>query len=231
MKKLLLATATLAIVAATPAFATTPVQVILDNFSVNQGPFTVDLADGSALPGAMSGTVAIGGGVNRSLTLTPLSASGDINMDARVRSGQLQVINGVLDDSRVVVEWSLPSSFNIPTGATGVSFFLDITGSDGNPATAGLFAALSLGSQNIPINVGASGPAAPYTLTFSLGNVIPTGNALRLTLDGQPGWDVSVDRIGYTFTPPPPQVAEPATLALMGAGLLGLGLMRRRRAA
>ena len=48
---------------------------------------------------------------------------------------------------------------------------------------------------------------------------------------GSPFGEADIDAVGAISSAPPVGVPEPSILALLGAGLLGLGFMRRRRAA
>lgn len=63
----------------------------------------------------------------------------------------------------------------------------------------------------------------------SLGGVdLLTVRAIELFADGPAGFDLSVD---FIESVPPLPVPEPASLTLLGAGIVGLGAIRRRRKA
>jgi hypothetical protein len=63
------------------------------------------------------------------------------------------------------------------------------------------------------------------TLTYNLGN----GDALEIFLYNATDWNIT-PKIGFELVDAPP-VPEPALLGLIGSGLAGLGLIRRRRKA
>lgn len=75
--------------------------------------------------------------------------------------------------------------------------------------------------------------ASGYALFYDLTNAITAATInLSTYFPGNPGYShISFYDTGSTPPPPPVAVPEPASLTLFGAGLLGLGMVRRRKAA
>ncbi|MBX3678907.1 MAG: PEP-CTERM sorting domain-containing protein [Rhodocyclaceae bacterium] len=153
-----------------------------------------------------------------------------------VLSGSATVVNGGFSvsnddgvDTSVSLKWELAAGL-VPSGATGLNFLFTVVQSDGNLTD------LAFSFNNSPLkDFGIPGNTVGQNLTFDIAaDALDTGGTLELAINGDPGWDLRLDSIGLTYTDPdvtPPlnPIPEPATLALVGLGLLGAGALRRRR--
>jgi hypothetical protein len=83
---------------------------------------------------------------------------------------------------------------------------------------------LGIFSSNLSTNLG--GKLADITSAQNNVGINPTGNFLYFVSDSsRGGGDVLLHSLSVT----PDPVSEPASFALLGGGLLGFGLLRRRR--
>jgi hypothetical protein len=217
---------------ATPAFAVTTTTVVLDDFSVAQA-LTIDLATTPPDPSPTGSTVPLGvGGINRSMGILPVAFIAPVSMSAISTGGAggfLDITNGTGEDSDIIIEYNLPGFSGLPADAINLrlSILVGATGPiDGNSVSVALsYGGTDLGLFNFPGNT--NNQVASFAIDPLL---FASSGTLRFVLSGQTGWDASFDNIAFSYDQPDIDVSEPGTVALLGAGLLGLGLLRRRRA-
>ena len=214
MKKWLCVLACVAL-SATAASGAAAVEVVLDDFSVDQGPVQDLVVDGSAVSGLLG---------NRTLTSNLLAQLGVAFNAVQVGGGVLEVDNGVGERSEVTVSFALASSL-VPVGAINPSFFFTVAQSDPSGVSvkfllngSQIAASLIPGNQSA-LEISFDPPAGP----------IGAGDTFAFVMTGQAGWDIAIDSVGVRYTAPP--IPEPSTLALAGLGALALGFSLRCRRA
>lgn len=137
-------------------------------------------------------------------------------------TGNLQMSNVDTVTSQVSLNWTLAPGFVPATGP--VSFYFRVYASDS--VTKNISA--SIGGNPIggfAINqIIAPGQTMFFPVSAGDQALLSAGGVLGMTFDGDLGWDISIDEIGFI-------IPEPTSLALAGLALLGAGLASRRRKA
>ncbi len=181
--------------------------------------------DSAATPDSGAGMIG-----DRTLTVnkTVGGGGGANGAYADVIGGLLAMANGPVTNSIITVDWVF-SGTDLTEAGSKNGFFLGLP----NPIDNDLTVSLSINGGTATSKLFLDGSSGadfffPF-IDFANAGDAASATSIRLQFTSSNAWDAQVDFIETVG--PPPEVAEPASLALFGISMAGLGWARRRQSA
>ncbi len=183
----------------------------VDDFSVDQGPVTDLTLDGVAVSNTLG---------NRTISANLMSQLPPVDNSAQVAAGHFEINNNIGEQTEVIVDWVIAPDM-LPD-ATSAVFSGMILAADLPHTIDFLFNGTSIGS--VAVSMFTLNESFSFAFDPDLFNA--GGTLSMVILSNILGQDLALDLLEITYSVP-----TPGTLALIGLGLVGAGLSRRRRQA